>query len=330
MYQNKMLNMYKSYLLNNILYGGGDGVTAMDIDESELRGYVPGHRPSDWQLMENRRRREREAERRRQNRLVRSQQLNPAPGPRFTLNEPGVSLQYFPFSVQNIAQFTRDINKPTDCVLNALVILSLIPPEVGALLRHCEFSDNGGIPSEAIANIMNILAYDDSQTGNDAAAYDFQETNSVEEFIELIDDNLPKNSATIAGLRRFDGSAHAITIAKNDQNQIFMIDPHMPFGDDYACNLADYDCSKYLVEGTAEEDGLAIVAWSALLKMDPQVVGHPVNPYVGSPKPNFFARDNYGNFSNLMSLQNLFTNFFACTAQNMNYFCMHQIAFPGC
>ena len=223
-----------------------------------------------------------------------------------------MELQYFYLDENNLINFTRKNMTPMDCVINSLVLLKLIPVEVGEHLRYC--SEHDGLSKEQVSNVFDLLAY--NQQGDAADKFSFIGTKNIDVFVALMKEKLPNNCATLCGITRNNGSQHVITIFKENEDNLYLIDPHLINEYPYNCNIyQNADCENALTEGISH--------WWSLFRVDEP------NPYLGSGAINLFEEDYYGVYNNLDQLSLLFEIF--CNEYQLRDMCNRDlINFPLC
>lgn len=120
------------------------------------------------------------------------------------------TLSQFKISDENIAGFKRFVDKPMDCVINALQIFGALDSKSSNILRISCAGDEG-IYIEQIEKIFTLLL------GNN---FDFQSSDNYQDFVEIIEKTLLPGYGVFAGY-----TGHVFIIARKENGVIMLIDP---------------------------------------------------------------------------------------------------------
>ena len=121
------------------------------------------------------------------------------------------TLSQFKISDENIAGFKRFVDKPMDCVINALQIFGALDNYSSNILR-ISCAGDAGFYKEQIEKIFILLL------GNN---FDFQSSDNYQEFVEVIEKTLLPGHGVFAGY-----TGHVFIIARKKNGVIMLIDPH--------------------------------------------------------------------------------------------------------
>ncbi len=140
------------------------------------------------------------------------------------------SLSLFPITNEQIATFSRGIQSPMDCFINALQLLGVIN-NISANIMRISAAGKSGFSQEEIEKIFILL------TGHN---HDFKATPSSQEFSKWISIHLPPGNVVFAG---YEGqSKHVYLIGRTIDGQIAYIDPQLGT----ICDLASEDCQRHI------------------------------------------------------------------------------------
>lgn len=142
-------------------------------------------------------------------------------------------LATFDFTNENMDQFSRDIIRPMDCVINALQLLKLLDNDTAQLLRLSCVGTQGLVINQ-IEKMTNYMSY-----RKDGTLMMFSEIDNWDVFVELISSTLNYNSACFCGYRNNQGFSHVFVIARDENGDLFLLDPQM---DTELCILSEDAC----------------------------------------------------------------------------------------
>jgi hypothetical protein len=140
------------------------------------------------------------------------------------------SLSLFPITNEQIASFSRNIQSPMDCFINALQLLGVINNVTANIMRISSAGRNG-FSQEEIEKIFILL------TGHN---HDFKAAPSSADFARWISMYLPPGNVVFAG---HEGqSNHVYLIGRTVDGRISYIDPQLGT----ICDLSSQECQKLI------------------------------------------------------------------------------------
>ena len=134
------------------------------------------------------------------------------------------NLSQFVMTPNNIINFTRDFSSPMDCFINALQMFGVLDPYSANLMRISTIGTNGFTKEQIEWSFMYRYNHN----------FNFERFPDFQSFSNIIVNSLQPNYAVFAGIYR-----HVFIIAKDQNNDIFYIDPQIKTP---ICPLNQKDC----------------------------------------------------------------------------------------
>ena len=144
------------------------------------------------------------------------------------------SLSLFPITNEQIASFSRNIQSPMDCFINALQLLGVINHLTANIMRISSAGKTGFLQEE-IEKIFILI------TGHN---HDFRAAPSSEDFSRWISTYLPPGHVVFAGHQG--SSNHVYLIGRTLDGRISYIDPQLGT----ICDLQSEECQKFISDNT--------------------------------------------------------------------------------
>jgi hypothetical protein len=140
----------------------------------------------------------------------------------------------FPFDDTNLDNFMREVERPMDCVINALELLGLLDHDA-ALLMRLSCVGTQGLQIDQIEKMINYMSY-----RTESNVMIFMEFPTWGDFTTQLSHAIEPNIACFCGITRNDGSSHVFLIAGQPDYGLVLLDPQM----DAHCGLQgeDDDC----------------------------------------------------------------------------------------
>jgi len=134
---------------------------------------------------------------------------------------------YFPINEHDFIQFTRDIPKPRDCVINAMHLVNVVDKKHAELMRI--LVGDVGITVEQIEEIFNYLSINFANTPS-KWRYFFQRFNlsntTDRKYIDLYINSLTPSNVLFCGMTyAMGGDRHVFIIARDSVGILGIVDP---------------------------------------------------------------------------------------------------------
>lgn len=149
------------------------------------------------------------------------------------------TLATFPISDENVEAFTREVERPMDCVINAYQLLGFIDDYTAELMRMTCPGDQG----LSLVQLERTMAYMSHRRLSTVLA--FKPSSSFDEFQYYLSSNLGRGLSAFCGITRDDGSSHVFVVAINSVGQFVLLDPQL---DETMCDLAHSDCLSNITD----------------------------------------------------------------------------------
>lgn len=141
------------------------------------------------------------------------------------------TIAQFPFGEGNISSFGRNKPRPRDCTINAMEMLNLIDQKNADLMRI--MVGDTGLTETILKDCLTYLCGD--------YGWKLENYTNIDTLEKIINEDLETNHAIFCGY----DDAHVFLIAKNHNNEIFVIDPQLKTKY-YMCDITDATCYNYI------------------------------------------------------------------------------------
>lgn len=145
-----------------------------------------------------------------------------------------VYIAEFPITQENLDNFVRGFPIPNDCVINAMSFIGLFRSDRTADICRI-FSNNRGLHTDQILSFFRYTS---------PRQWDYINI-TFASLVNFVNNSLKRNHVSFCQYY-VPGSfySHVWLLGKNNNDEIFYIDPHIPGG---ICNLSlDVNCIQYL------------------------------------------------------------------------------------